>query len=218
MVPANPRSSKFFTGACTPDSGNVAIRKGTRLSCVSQISEFAAGETAYSVIEAALKKSGVPEADLAFRTAEALSRAGFEDFEIPTATLSGGWKKRLAIAEALVQQPDILLLDEPTNHLDLAGIKWLETLLQNASFACVVVSHDRYFLENVADHMVELDRAYEDGFLRVNGNYSHFLEAKEAIPPRARQAPGSARKSRPHRNRMAAPRPQSARHQIEIAH
>jgi ABC transport system ATP-binding/permease protein len=162
-----------------PDSGNVAIRKGTRLSCVSQISEFAAGETAHSVIEAALKKSGVPEADRAFRTEEALSRAGFEDFEIPTASLSGGWKKRLAIAEALVQQPDILLLDEPTNHLDLAGIKWLETLLQNASFACVVVSHDRYFLENVADHMVELDRAYEDGFLRVNGNYSHFLEAKE---------------------------------------
>ena len=170
---------EILHGRVTPDSGNVAIRKGTRLSCVSQISEFAAGETAYSVIEAALKKSGVPEADLAFRTAEALSRAGFEDYEIATATLSGGWKKRLAIAEALVQQPDILLLDEPTNHLDLAGIKWLETLLQNASFACVVVSHDRYFLENVADHMVELDRAYEDGFLRVNGNYSHFLEAKE---------------------------------------
>jgi ATP-binding cassette subfamily F protein uup len=170
---------EILHGRVQPDSGNVAIRKGTRLSCVSQISEFAAGETAYSVIEAALKESGVPEADRAFRTAEALSRAGFEDFEIATASLSGGWKKRLAIAEALVQQPDILLLDEPTNHLDLAGIKWLETLLQNASFACVVVSHDRYFLENVADHMVELDRAYEDGFLRVNGNYSQFLEAKE---------------------------------------
>jgi ABC transport system ATP-binding/permease protein len=170
---------EILHGRVKPDSGNVAIRKGTGLSCVSQISEFAAGETAYSVIESALKKSGVPEADLAFRTAEALSRAGFEDYEIPTTTLSGGWKKRLAIAEALVQQPGILLLDEPTNHLDLAGIKWLETLLQNASFACVVVSHDRYFLENVADHMVELDRAYEDGFLRVNGNYSNFLEAKE---------------------------------------
>ena len=170
---------EILHGRVQPDSGNVAIRKGTRLSCVSQISEFAAGETAHSVIEAALKTSGVPETDRAFRTAEALSRAGFEDSEIATAALSGGWKKRLAIAEALVQQPDILLLDEPTNHLDLAGIKWLETLLQNASFACVVVSHDRYFLENVADHMVELDRAYEDGFLRVNGNYSRFLEAKE---------------------------------------
>jgi ATP-binding cassette subfamily F protein uup len=170
---------EILHGRVQPDTGNVAIRKGTRLSCVSQISEFVTGETAHSVIEAALRKSGVPEADRAFRTEQALSRAGFEDFEIPTASLSGGWKKRLAIAEALVQQPDILLLDEPTNHLDLAGIKWLETLLQNASFACVVVSHDRYFLENAADHMVELDRVYEDGFLRVHGNYSHFLEAKE---------------------------------------
>jgi ABC transport system ATP-binding/permease protein len=170
---------EILHGKVQPDGGNVAVRKGTRLSCVSQVSDFAAGETAYSVIEVALKTSGVAEADRAFRTAEALSRAGFDDFEIATTSLSGGWKKRLAIAEALVQQPDILLLDEPTNHLDLAGIKWLETLLQNASFACVVVSHDRYFLENVADHMVELDRAYEDGFLRVNGNYSHFLEAKE---------------------------------------
>jgi ATP-binding cassette subfamily F protein uup len=95
------------------------------------------------------------------------------------AELSGGWKKRLAIAEALVQRPDILLLDEPTNHLDFAGIGWLEGVLQSAGFACVVVSHDRYFLENVANEMVEISRAYEDGALRVSGNYSKFLEAKE---------------------------------------
>jgi len=79
----------------------------------------------------------------------------------------------------LVQAPDILLLDEPTNHLDLAGIQWLESVLRNAAFACVVVSHDRYFLENAANEMVELNRAYQDGALRVSGNYSAFLEAKE---------------------------------------
>ena len=93
--------------------------------------------------------------------------------------LSGGWRKRLAIVEALVQAPDILLLDEPTNHLDLAGIQWLEGVLQNGAFACVVVSHDRYFLENVANEVVELNPAYEDGSLRVSGNYSTFLEKKE---------------------------------------
>jgi ABC transport system ATP-binding/permease protein len=166
-------------GRVQPDSGDVAIRKGTKLSCVSQISEFDPSETVRSVIEAALAKSGVPETDRGFRSAEALHRTGFEDPEIHTAALSGGWRKRLAIVEALVQQPDILLLDEPTNHLDLAGIQWLETILQNASFAYVVVSHDRYFLENVVRQMVELNRTYEDGFLRVNGNYSKFLEAKE---------------------------------------
>src|SRR5262249_33961113 len=87
--------------------------------------------------------------------------------------------KRLAIVEAMVQGPDILLLDEPTNHLDLAGIEWLEEVLETARFACVVVSHDRYFLENIATEMVELNRAYPNGLLRVRGRYSEFLEKKE---------------------------------------
>lgn len=78
----------------------------------------------------------------------------------------------------MVQVPDVLLLDEPTNHLDLAGIEWLETELQAGGFASVVVSHDRYFLENVATEMAELARVYPDGILRVSGNYSEFLGKK----------------------------------------
>jgi ATP-binding cassette subfamily F protein uup len=170
---------EMLIGRVKPDSGDVAIRKGTRLSYVSQISEFAEGVTIRSVIETALVRTAVPEAERASRFAETLGRAGFTDVETHAATLSGGWRKRLAIAEALVQAPDILLLDEPTNHLDLAGIEWLESVLRNAAFVCVVVSHDRYFLENVANEMVELNRAYEDGALRVKGNYSAFLEAEE---------------------------------------
>jgi ABC transport system ATP-binding/permease protein len=162
-----------------PDSGDVAIRKGTKLSYVAQISEFAPGVTTRSVIETALERVAVPQTERASRFAETLGRTGFTDWEAQAATLSGGWRKRLAIAEALVQAPDVLLLDEPTNHLDLAGIEWLEAVLQNGAFACVVVSHDRYFLENVATEMVELNRAYDDGALRVNGNFSSFLEAKE---------------------------------------
>jgi ATP-binding cassette subfamily F protein uup len=172
---------EMLLGRVKPDSGDVAIRKGTRLSYVAQISEFAAGVTIRGVIESALARAAVPEGERASRFAETLGRAGFADLEVQAATLSGGWRKRLAVAEALVQAPDILLLDEPTNHLDLAGIQWLESLLQNAPFACVVVSHDRYFLENVANEMVEFNRIYEDGALRVEGNYSAFLEAKEAF-------------------------------------
>jgi ATP-binding cassette subfamily F protein uup len=111
--------------------------------------------------------------------AETLGRAGFTDFQVEAASLSGGWRKRLAIVEGLVQAPDVLFLDEPTNHLDLAGIKWLEAVLQTGKFACVVVSHDRYLLENVTSELVELNRIYEDGLLRVSGNYSSFLVVKE---------------------------------------
>jgi ABC transport system ATP-binding/permease protein len=170
---------EMLIGRVKPDSGDVAIRKGTRLSYVAQISEFAPGVTIRSIIESALERSRVSESERVGRLAETLGRAGFTDLDAHASTLSGGWRKRLAIAEALVQAPDILLLDEPTNHLDLAGIQWLESALQNAPFACVVVSHDRYFLENVANEMVELNRAYEDGALRVKGNYSAFLEAEE---------------------------------------
>ncbi len=171
---------EILFGRVKPDKGEVAIRKGAKVSFVEQISRFAPETTCRSVIQGALERSGVSEQELSFRTEEALSRAGFADFETHAAALSGGWRKRLAIVEGLVQEPDILLLDEPTNHLDLEGIKWLERLLEDAEFACVVVSHDRYFLENVANDMVELDRAYQEGFLRVKGKYSIFLEAKEA--------------------------------------
>jgi ABC transport system ATP-binding/permease protein len=171
---------EILVGRVKPDKGEVAVRKGAKLSFVEQVSQFPPESTCRSVIESALQRSGVPDQDLSFRAEEALTRAGFVDFETHATALSGGWRKRLAVVEGLVQDPHILLLDEPTNHLDLAGIKWLEELLEDAPFACVVVTHDRYFLENVTNDMVELDRIYQDGFLRVKGTYSHFLEAKEA--------------------------------------
>lgn len=170
---------QILMGRVPPDSGEVAVRKLARLSEVAQESQFAPGETVRSVIERALVAAGAPHSEREGRAAETLGRVGFADFNVDTASLSGGWRKRLAIAEALVQEPDVLLLDEPTNHLDLAGIEWLEDLLQSARFACVVVSHDRYFLENAATSVVELNRLYPEGVLRVAGNYSAFLEKKE---------------------------------------
>jgi ATP-binding cassette subfamily F protein uup len=170
---------RILAGDEDPDSGEVAFRKRLRVSYVEQDSKFKSGATVRSVVEDAMDRGKVHSTDRGTRFAETLGRAGFEDLDVEATALSGGWQKRLAIVEALVQAPDIVLLDEPTNHLDLAGIEWLEDLLAQAAFASVIVSHDRYFLENIATDMAELSRVYPDGILRVGGNYSTFLEKKE---------------------------------------
>jgi ATP-binding cassette subfamily F protein uup len=169
---------EILAGRRQPDAGEVALRKNTRLSYVSQDSTFASGETVRQIMRRALEQTTLAGNEKDTREAETLGRASFRDFDQEAAALSGGWRKRLALAEAMVGNPDILLLDEPTNHHDLAGIEWLEKLLQAASFASIVVSHDRYFLENVATGMAELNRVYVGGLFRVQGNYSVFLEKK----------------------------------------
>lgn len=172
---------RILAGEVSPDTGEIAVRKQLRVSYVAQESMFDSGITVRRVAENALENSKVPESERGTRLAETLGRAAFENLEAQATELSGGWQKRLALVEALVRAPDVLLLDEPTNHLDLAGIDWLESVLEQARFACVVVSHDRYFLENVANDMAELSRVYPDGVLRVRGSYSTFLEKKEAF-------------------------------------
>src|SRR4029450_8890557 len=125
--------------------------------------------------------------------------------------LSGGWRKRLAIARELAAAPDILLMDEPTNHLDVAGILWLEDVLSERARAFVVVSHDRYFLEHVDTRMLELNRVYPAGLLESEGSYRRGAPPTGRFPgiPRHRRAPG---------DRMAAPGRQGALHQGQGAH
>jgi len=168
-----------LAGEVEPDAGELSVRKRASVAYVKQVSEFADGATVRGVLEEALERAHVPEGEREQRLRETLGRTGFEDVHALAASLSGGWKKRLAIAEAAVLRPDVMLLDEPTNHLDLEGIEWLEGLLRTASYACVVVTHDRYFIEDVATEVVELSRVYAEGMLRVRGTYSKFLEGRE---------------------------------------
>ena len=170
---------RILAGAVQPDDGEIAVRKRLRMSYVEQESQFRPDDTVASIVEKAMERAEIPSSERGTLSAETLGRAGFMDLQAEAASLSGGWQKRLAIVEALVQSPDILLLDEPTNHLDLAGIEWLEEVLERAGFACVVISHDRYFLENVSNDVAELSRVYPDGLLRVKGRYTTFLEKKE---------------------------------------
>jgi ATP-binding cassette subfamily F protein uup len=170
----------ILAGQMEPDSGELAVRKRARAAYVPQDSRFATGLSVRQVLEAALASAHVLESEREGRLRELSGRAGFIDLNAEAAALSGGWRKRLAITEALVSEPEVLLLDEPTNHLDLGGIEWLEELLRAASFAAVTVSHDRYFLEATSSEIIELNRVFADGLLRVKGNFSRFLEEKQA--------------------------------------
>jgi len=169
-----------LAGQVEPDSGELAVRKRARAAYVPQDSRFAPGLTIRQVLEQALAGAHVNEAEREGRLRELTGRAGFADLNAEAASLSGGWRKRLAITEAMVLSPEVMLLDEPTNHLDLAGIEWLEELLRSSGFAAVTVSHDRYFLESTSSQIVELNRVFADGLFRVKGTFSRFLEEKQA--------------------------------------
>ncbi|MEX2513948.1 MAG: ABC-F family ATP-binding cassette domain-containing protein [Cyclobacteriaceae bacterium] len=113
--------------------------------------------------------------DFEYQINEVLGKLGLHDTEIKVGTLSGGQRKRVALAKAILNYPDLLLLDEPTNHLDLETIEWLEDYLSKANLALLMVTHDRYFLDRVTNHILELDQG---SLFRYGGNYGYFLEKK----------------------------------------
>jgi ATP-binding cassette subfamily F protein uup len=173
---------KILAGVEQPDSGTRAVRKGVRIGYVPQDAVFTPGMSVEDVLLDALRSdAALDDYEKSARIARALGKAGFTDRSLATDALSGGWRKRLAIARELALEPDVLLLDEPTNHLDVEAILWLESLLKSEPEAFVVVSHDRYFLENVARRMFELNRVYAGGLLQTDGSYSEFLETRDAL-------------------------------------
>ena len=168
---------KILAGIEQADRGSRSLRGGVRIGYVPQDPVFPSGHTVENVVLGAL--TGVDEEDRPGRLAHALSRSGFADGRGAVDTLSGGWRKRLAIARELAATPDVLLMDEPTNHLDVEGILWLEELLTERARAFLVVSHDRYFLEHVTTRMLELNRIYPDGLFQADGAYSEFLVRRD---------------------------------------
>jgi len=170
------------------DAGTRSLRRTTRLAFLAQEDDFSSGQTVREVLLAALAEEPIEEHERETRVAITLTQVGFSDADQSADVLSGGWRKRLALARELVRRPDLLLLDEPTNHLDLPGIVWLERLLRAAPFAYLVATHDRAFLRAVADEVIEINRAYPGGSFRVAGSYDDFVARREEfLDAQARQ-------------------------------
>ncbi|WP_291865779.1 ABC-F family ATP-binding cassette domain-containing protein [Maribacter sp.] len=195
----------ILSGAEGPDSGQVNYRKGTRVSFLEQepkmdpeltVEEtiFASDNEVLKVIRAYEKALNNPEEEDAYQKAfeamdrfnawdfetqykQILSKLKLEDLSVKVGLLSGGQKKRLALADALINKPDLLILDEPTNHLDLEMIEWLEQYFAKENMTLFMVTHDRYFLERVCNEIIELDGG---NLYPYKGNYSYYLEKKEA--------------------------------------
>lgn len=195
---------KIITGSDTPDTGQVVMRKGIRMEFLSQepnlqseltIEEsiFASDNDILKIIERYEKALENPEDtdeyQLAFEQMDIhnawdfetqykqiLFKLKLEDLKLKVKHLSGGQKKRLALAIILINRPDLLILDEPTNHLDLEMIEWLEDYFTKENITLFMVTHDRFFLERVCNEIVELDNGK---IYQYKGNYSYYLQKKE---------------------------------------
>ena len=171
---------KILVGKENADEGTVATKRNLRIAYVPQISSYPA-LSIEQILQDTLEKfePNLEPHEISIRINTIMSKIGFPDPEQNAQTLSGGWKKRLDIAREIVRNPDLLLLDEPTNHLDLEGIEWLEKFLQRENITFMVISHDRYFLANVAEQIFELNKQFPNGLFTVKGNYEEFLLRRE---------------------------------------
>ncbi|GAA4281560.1 ABC-F family ATP-binding cassette domain-containing protein [Gaetbulibacter aestuarii] len=208
----------ILSGDDQPDSGNVIYRKGIKVAFLSQDPKFNADLTVEETIfegdnpilkviqnyEKALQNpedtEGYQKAFDAMERHQAwdfetlykqiLFKLKLDDLEQLVGTLSGGQKKRLALAHALITKPDLLILDEPTNHLDLEMIEWLEDFFAKEQFTLFMVTHDRYFLERVCNEIIELDAGE---LFTYKGNYAYYLEQRDARIEREAVETGKAK-------------------------
>lgn len=195
---------KILTGEIQPDGGKVSIREGIRTGFLTQqprvddnltvkdilfndsnqiartVKEYEDcihnADTSPERMQAILEKMEELKAwDYEAKVNEIIGKLGVPDMDKKFGELSGGQRKRIFLAQLLLLEPDLIIMDEPTNHLDLSAIEWLENYLSGQNITLIMVTHDRYFLDNVATEIIELDRGQ---LYRYKGNYAFFLEKK----------------------------------------
>jgi ATP-binding cassette subfamily F protein uup len=164
---------KILAGIETPDAGSVTKASGINVGYLPQNPVF---DENITILEQVLKGSSKKQKELDdYEAKTILTNLGFKDFEKNVSLLSGGEKKRVSIASALVRQSDILILDEPTNHIDNEMVAWMEKYLQKYTGALLMVTHDRYFLDRVTNRILEIDQG---SLYSYAANYSKFVELK----------------------------------------
>ena len=162
---------KIIAGIEEPDEGNVIKGRNVTVTYLAQSPDHAKDETVLSYVLRG--KANASEA----KAKEILNKLGIGAFDASMDMLSGGQKKRVALAKALVEPTEVLILDEPTNHLDIETIEWLENYLKAYNRAVVIVSHDRLFLDRIVDTVYEIEYGITH---RYSGNYTSFVEQKKA--------------------------------------
>jgi ATP-binding cassette subfamily F protein uup len=168
---------KIIAGLEKPNTGILSPKRDLKIGYVPQACEFP--DLPPETVLINMIKEDLPDYEKERLAQTWLSKLGFTGEEASAAKLSGGWKKRLGFVCELISNPDLILYDEPTNHLDVEGILWLENFLQRESPTYLLVSHDRYFLQNVTNRVIEIDPAYPKGMFAIDGTYADFLEKKE---------------------------------------
>lgn len=164
----------IIAGDMDYDSGNVVFRTGLKVGYLQQMPEFAGDMTVLQAVMPAVL--GSEDWNIEDRAKQILSQFKINDFAQPIGQLSGGQVKRVALARVLLSEPEMLILDEPTNHLDIEMIEWMEKYLSKQNITLLMVTHDRYFLDNVCNKIIEIDR--EQTFT-YNGNYDYYLQKRE---------------------------------------
>ncbi len=170
---------KILAGLERADSGDVSMKRELKVGYVPQTCDFPDELPEEILLKVLEKDKNLQDYEKEPLVKTWLSKVGFKDNATSAARLSGGWKKRLALAKELISSPDLLLLDEPTNHLDLEGIFFLEKFLTKEATTYLLVSHDRYFLQNATNKVIEIDFSYPKGIFAIDGSYGTFLEKKE---------------------------------------
>jgi ATP-binding cassette subfamily F protein uup len=210
---------KILTGEIQPDNGKVSIRQGIRLGFLTQeptvsndltvkdalfsetnevakvVKEYEDclhhPEASADRMQAVLERMEELNAwDYDAKVQEVIGKLGVPDIDKKFGELSGGQKKRIFLAQLLLQEPDLIIMDEPTNHLDLSAIEWLENYLSGQNITLIMVTHDRYFLDNVANEIIEIDRGQ---LFRYKGKYAYFLEKKSEREEMLKTEVGKAR-------------------------